>query len=181
MKDLIPLSGQIVFSQAVEEESFHQRDLVQLYPYGLSVTTDVNRPFLLLKDESQELTLSVGVTPIDAGVLLSQSNKMLAESSPHKFLLVLLQSLQIEIKQAVFVEIKGAHQYIRLYVSGHPQISSIKLRADEAMSLCLYLSVPMFSTRAFIGRSRHLVAELESGAKKIKKIQIEDKGSGYLN
>jgi hypothetical protein len=181
MKDLIPLHGQIVFSQAVEEETFHQRDLVQLFPYGLSVTADVNRPFLLLKDESQELTLSVGVTPIDAGVLLSQSNKMLLESSPHKFLLILLQSLHMEIKQAVFVEIKGAHQYVRLFVSGHPQMSSIKLRADEAMSLCLYLNIPLYSTRAFIGRSRHLVTEIESGAKKIKKFQIGDKGPGYLN
>ena len=62
MKDIIPLSGQIVFSQGLEEETFHQKDLVQLFPYGLSVTTDVNRPFLLLKDETHEWTLPVGIT-----------------------------------------------------------------------------------------------------------------------
>lgn len=49
MKDIIPLPGPFVFAQAVEEEVFHQQDLVQLFPYGLSVTTDVNRPFLLLR------------------------------------------------------------------------------------------------------------------------------------
>lgn len=181
MKDIIPLNGHVVFSQAIEEETFHQKDLVQLFPYGLSVTTDVNRPFLLLKDETQQWTLPVGITPLDAGVVLAQSNKMNLESSPHKFLLMLMQSLQIQVKQAVFVEIKGAHQYVRLYLSGHPQMSTVKLRADEAMSVCLYLDVPLFATKSFIGRSRHLVTEIESGAKKIKNIQITDKGSGYLN
>lgn len=180
--DLTAISSQIIFAQPLlEEEVFHQNDLVQLFPYGLSVTTDVTRPLLLLKDEAHVYTLPVAVSPIDAGVALSQSNKTTLESSPHKFTALLMQSLGVEVKQAVFVEIKGSHQYLRLYLSGNPQMSSIKLRADEAMSLCLYLDVPLFATKAFIGRSRVMSSELESGAQKSQNFGLFDKGSGYIN
>lgn len=185
MKDILDLNNsktQIIFAQGTqEEETFHQNDLVQLFPYGLSVTTDAARPFLLLKDEGHQHTLPVAVSAIDAGVALSQSNKQSLESSPHKFTQLMLQSLGIEIKQAVFVEIKGSHQYLRLYISGHPQMSSFKIRSDEAMSLCLYLSVPLFATKNFIGRSRVMSAEVEGAAQKLSSFGFFDKGSGYLN
>ncbi|WP_373999997.1 hypothetical protein [Bdellovibrio bacteriovorus] len=180
--DFENFNAQIVFAnESQEEETFHQNELVQLFPYGLSVTTDAARPFLLFKDEGHQYTLPVAVSAIDAGVALSQSNRMILESSPHKFTGVLLSSLGIEIKQAVFVEIKGAHQYLRLYISGHPQTNSVKLRADEAMSLCLYLQVPLFATKSFIGRSRVMNAETEGAAQKLQNFGLMDKGSGYLN
>ena len=185
MKDIssvLKFSTHFIFAQeSQEEETFHQKDLVQLSPYGLSVNGDVNRPVLLLKDEAHIYTLPVVVSPIDAGVVLAQTNKTILESSPHRFTLVLLQSLGIEIKQAVFVEIKASSQYLRLYLSGHPSMSSIKLRADEAMSLCIYLDVPIFATKNFIGRSRVMNTEVESGAQKLNNLGIFDKGSGYLN
>ncbi|MGZ3772332.1 MAG: bifunctional nuclease family protein [Pseudobdellovibrionaceae bacterium] len=185
MKDLFDFNGfksQIIFAQeSKEEEVFHQKDLVQLFPYGLSITTDAARPFLLLKDEAHQYTLPVAVTPIDAGVSLSQSNKDILQSSPHKFTAMLMQSLEIEIKQAVFVEIKGNHQYIRLYLSGNSKMQSVKLRADEAMSLCLYLGVPLFATKSFIGRSQVMSTEVQNAAQKIQGLGVLEKGSRYLN
>lgn len=180
--DLAHLKTQIIFAtESQEEEVFHQKDLVQLFPYGLSVTTDAARPFLLLKDEAHQYTLPVAVSPIDAGVALSQSNKSALQSSPHKFTTLLMQTLGIEIKQAVFVEIKGSHQYLRLYVGGHPQLNSFKLRADEAMSLCLYLEVPLFATKSFIGRSQVMSAQAQNGTNTLQKFGIIERGPGYLN
>ena len=185
MKDLLDFKNpkaQIIFAnESQDEETFHQKDLIQLFPYGLSVSTDAARPFLLLKDEGHQHTLPVAVSAIDAGVALSQSNNQILTSSPHKFTEMMLSSLGIEIKQAVFVEIKGAHQYLRLYVSGHPKTNSFKLRADEAMSLCLYLGVPMFATKSFIGRSRVMSAEVDDQGQKITAMGSNDRGTGYLN
>ena len=185
MKDILDLdnlNAKIIFAQqSQEEETFHQNDLVRLFPYGLSLTADPHRPFLLLKDEGHQYTLPVAVSPIDAGVSLAQSNRGILESSPHKFAALLLSSLGVEIKQAVFVEIKGSHQYLRLYISGHPQLTSIKLRTDEAMSLCLYLGVPLFATRSFIGRSRVMSASLQGESQKIQGLGLMERGSGYLN
>lgn len=44
--DFENFKAQIVFAnETQEEEIFHQNELVQLFPYGLSVTTDATRPF----------------------------------------------------------------------------------------------------------------------------------------
>lgn len=186
MKDIFDLNQnkhEIIFSQEFheEEEVFHQEDLVQLFPFGLSVTSDVARPMLILKDVGHQFTLPVAVSPIDAGVALSQSNKSALLSSPHKFNQMLLTSLNIEIKQAIFVEIKGAHQYLRLFLSGHPSLNSFKIRADEVMSLCLFLNVPLFASKAYIGRSRVMNAAMESEAQNISSLAFSAHKTGYLN
>ncbi|WP_413587559.1 bifunctional nuclease family protein [Bdellovibrio sp. HCB274] len=178
--DLNNLKAQIIFAdESRDEETFHQDDLVQLFPYGLSVTGDISRPFLLLKDESHAHTLPVAVSPIEAGVALSQTNKSIAESTPHKFTELLMQSLGIEVRQAVFVEIKGANQYVRLYLTGHPKTNSIKVRADEAMSLCLHLGTPIFATRNYIGRSKVMNAAVESNSHVLQNMSGEK--PRYLN
>jgi bifunctional DNase/RNase len=186
MKDILTfenLKNQIVFStESKEEESFHQKDLIQLFPFGLSMTTDAMRPFLLLKDETQEHTLPVAVSPIEAGVAISQSNKAMLQGSPHRFTGELMLSLGLEIKQCVFVEIKGSHQYVRLYLSGHPKMNSMKLRADEAMSLCLHLGTSIFATKGFIARSRVMMTEAEQSAQNMSLMAaVHDKRGLYLN
>jgi bifunctional DNase/RNase len=182
MKDILkigPISSKIIFAaNSGEEETFHQKDLIRLFPYGLSITTDPMRPFLLLKDEAHQHTLPVAVSPIEAGVAMAQSNQGFSLSSPHRFTLEMLTSLGIEVKQAVFVEVKNAHQYVRLYLSGHPKMNSIKLRADEAMSLCLYLDVPIYATASIIGKSKVLSTEIENAQ---NSVGFGERKSGYLN
>lgn len=178
MKDLLKqehLKGTIFFqNQDQEEETFHQKDLIQLLPFGLNV--DGSRPFLLLHDKTHEHTLPVAINPLEAGVTLSQANRSIAPVTTHKFTKELLQSLGIQIRQCVFVEIKGAHQYVRLYMSGHPQMSSLKIRADEAMSLCLYLEVPLLASKAFIAKSKVLNAEITSMVRDFNR-----EGGSYIN
>ena len=175
------LRSHIIFqTQDQEEEVFHQDDLIELFPYGLNV--DGNRPFLLLKDVSHHYTLPVAVNPLEAGMTLSQSNHSVAPVTPHRFTELLLESLNLEVKQCVFVEIKGAHQYVRLYIAGHPTQTSLKLRADEAMSLCLHLRVPLFASKAFIGKSQVMAAQIESLPQDLHlTVGINDKRPTYLN
>lgn len=180
--DLNHLKAQIIFADAnYEDEVFHQDDLVRLFPYGLSVTTEASRPMLLLKDETYQLTLPVALSPIEAGVALSQNNKTTVMSTPHRFTEILLKSLNIEIKQAVFVEIRGAHQYLRLYLSGHAEMNSVKIRADEVMSLCLHLNVPLFATKKFIGRSQVMSAEMEASSQRQAGLGFFVDKPGYMN
>lgn len=169
--EFIPLtSGPVNFSHSQEEElTFHQEDLVQLFPFGVSLAADDARPFLLLKDEKGLHTLPVALNPLEAGVTLSQANKSVAPVTPHKFTSLLMESLGIKPLQCVFVQIKGAHQFVRIYLSGHTTANSIKLRADEAMSLCLYLGIPIFATAAFINQSRVMSAEIQGLSEGLKK------------
>ncbi len=152
----------IVFqSQHFEEHKISDENLIRLFPYGFSLNQDPTRPMLLLKDESEKHSLPVFLTPIEAAVSLQQSNQNSVPTTPHKVTQILLESLQIRIEKAVFVAIKDHHQYMRLFLEGHPTQGSIKVKAQEAMSLCLSLDVPIYATTKFMNKSRVMSAELD--------------------
>ncbi len=142
-----------------EENTAKDEDLVELKPHALSLTQDPARPTLLLKDEGGNLTLPVQVHPVEAGLTLNQSHKTNV-FSPHRVTQLLLESLDIAIEKCIFVEIRGAKQFVRLYFSNHPSHGSMKVPADEAISLCLYLGVKLFATPDFVAKSRILNADV---------------------
>ncbi len=146
----------ISFAEVSEaEEVFHERDLVELKPMGLSLAHDLQRPFLLFRDLEDKQTLPVSISPLEAGIFLahSQAQALHKGATPHRFLIELMSMFDVQIKRCVFVEIKPDAQYVRLYFVGHPLISSLKLRADEAMSVCFQFEVPIFATKKFIQKS----------------------------
>ena len=123
------------------------------------------RPLLLMKDESGEFTLPVPLNPMEAGVTLGQSNKSMAPVTPHKVSELLLASLSMKIDRCVFQGIKKGHLMVQLELKNHPYLENkMVVRADEAMSLCLHLNVPIFASRDVIAKSRNYVADLQGQA-----------------
>ncbi len=154
-------TADIMFSKPQDERvDFDEKDLIEFFPFGLSLANDSTRPFMILKDKQQEVSLPVAINQIEAGVTLTQSSHSTIPVSLHRFSESLLQSLNIKLERCIFVEIKGVHQYVRLYMAGHPQYHSMKFRADEVMSLCFHLKVPIFATKSFINRSKVMSAEI---------------------
>ena len=163
------ITADFFFSKNQDEKvDFENQDLIELKPFGMSLDNDTTRPFLLLKDKTGQYTLPVGITQIEAGVALTQSS---ANSqgliSPHNFSEKLLSSLDIKIEHCVFVEINGHHQYVRVYMNGHPRYQSLKLKAEDAMSLCLHLKVSFFASAEFIHKSKIMTADISTSAKNI--------------
>lgn len=175
------LQGEIFFQSSGDEEVFHQQDLIQLFPFGISVGTDPGQPFLLLKNLEKDVTLPVAVSPLEAGVTLTHGNKSVAPTSPYRFTQELIKLLGLEVKQCVFVQIKGPLQFVRIYLSGHPSANSIKLRADEAMSLCIHLGIPIYATKSYINKSRLMKVQMEGLTEDlIKKQKILLKDQNYI-
>lgn len=165
----------------MNEEIFHQKDLIALTPYGISISPANDRPFLILKSKNNEHTLPVFLNPLEAGVTLTQSNKSIQPLTPHRFVRDLMKSLDIKIKQMVFVEISGMHQFVRLYLQGHNKQNSMRLRADEVMSLALELEVPIYATEDHIQKAKVLNAQMESFSQDfIKKAKDLRKNQLYM-
>lgn len=169
-------------SEFSESEKFYEEDLIRLYPYGLSLGTDPNRPTLLLRDDKGEHTLPVSINPLEAGATLSQSHRQGVPHTPHKVTELILQSLNITVTKCVFVEIKNHNQYVKFFLSNHPSgQKTLKVRADEAMSLCLHLNIGIYATREFMNRSKVLNAEIEGLSKGVMmNPEILQKGQGYI-
>lgn len=151
-----------------ERVDFDDKDLILLNPYGLSLSNDASRPFLILKDASGDYVLPVPINQLEAGVTLTQSSTSAIPITMHKFSESLLNSLDITLERAVFVEIKGVHQFVRIYMNKHPQYQSMKFRADEVMSLCIHLKIPIYATKAYINKSKVMSAEILGTAKELQ-------------
>ncbi len=156
------LLEEIETMDGTEEREIPEDQLVRLFPYGVSLAADASRPILLFKTLTGE-TLPVPVNHLEAGVTISQSNKTSVPVTPHKVTELLLSSLGVRLERCLFVEIKGQHQFVRLFVSGHPSLKSLKVRADEAMSLCLHLNTPIFATKSLMNKSRVMSMDLHPG------------------
>lgn len=161
-----------------EKRRLKTKDLVRLYPFGVSLLPDPQRPLLLLKDKSGEKTLPVAINPLEAGVTLTQFNRSMS-TSPHRVTELLLQSLDIKIEKCVFVEIRGQFQFVRLYLKGHPVTKSLKCRAEEAMSLCLQLNVEIYATPEFMLASREMNMKAAMQASD-SALAVSNKGQGYI-
>ncbi|MBC7420704.1 MAG: bifunctional nuclease family protein [Bdellovibrio sp.] len=162
------MTPDFLFSKPQDERvDFTEKDLLLMVPYGLSLSNGTDRPFLILKDEAGEETLPVAINSLEAGATLTQSAQNSVPVSLHKFSESLLISLDIKLERCVFVEIKGVHQYVRIYMKNHPRYTSLKFRADEVMSLCIQLKIPIYATRNFIGRSKVMSAEITEIAQEL--------------
>jgi uncharacterized protein len=137
------------------EKSLKAKDLIKLSVYAMALNQDPSRPVLLLKDASGDHTLPVGLNPLEAGMALQQSNTQ-SPATPHRATELILQSLDLKIVKCVFVEIRGSYQYVHLHFKNHPGVKSLKVRADEAMSLCLHLNVPIYASKKMIQKSKEL-------------------------
>jgi bifunctional DNase/RNase len=143
-------------------------ELLRFIPFGLQLSADGMNPVLLLRDEKGELTLPVLLNQLEAGVALTQSNKTIAPVSPHRVTELLLQGLNLQVESCQFIEVKGSHLYVRLNILGHQDLKFFKIRADEAMSFCLHLNVPIFATRDFVNQAKVLNAQTEGVIEGIK-------------
>jgi hypothetical protein len=176
--DVTPFS----FSAELCEENITvDTELIRLTPYGVSLNTDPNRPTLLFKDESGKFILPVSINSLEAGVTLSQSAQTLVPLTPHKFSSWLMNSLNIQISKVVFVEIKGSFQFVRLYLDNHPSYGSVKLRAEEVISLCLHMNAEFYASKKYIEKSKTLLLEIGSLKEGVKiNPQMFEKNTPYV-
>jgi hypothetical protein len=132
---------------------------IQLKPFGINLTGAGAQPLLLLKDSSGELTLPLRIPALEVGILLGQSGKAQALTSPHLVTEQILKALGASIQRCVLYDVKAQHLMARLELSNG---QFVEIRADQAVSLILYLNVPIFTTRELVWKARNLNVELQT-------------------
>lgn len=138
---------------------------VELFPAGISVSSAMGRPVLILKDKYGVEVLPVWVQPLDAGVALAELSQG-SGATPHAVTRRLMQALGMKLESCTFVDLVGHHQFVQLNFEGNETVKSFRLRADEAMSFCLQSRARFYSTRTYMARCRDVdedLARLEQG------------------
>lgn len=159
----------IINSDYFEENGFEKKDLVKLEPVGIQISADIQRPMLILKDKLEKYVLPVYLNPLEAGVSLGQGQIQLQTNSggPHHVTGLIFQSLGLKIEKCIFVEIVNQKQFVRLYFENHPSHGSMKVKAEEAMSLCLHLKVPFYAPKEVVNKAKVMTAEVDLVSKSL--------------
>ena len=131
----------------------------EVFPYGVTFSADQVRPVMIFKDKREKKVLPVWLSPLDAGIAISQQDIMAPPSSPHNLTLKVLSQLGVELDACYFGEMRGRHQYVELEFSGSKKLKSLWHRIDEALSFCLNANSKFFVSDEFLEASRVVQAE----------------------
>jgi bifunctional DNase/RNase len=132
---------------------------IEVFPFGVAVGAEHVRPVMIFKDKAKKKVLPVCLSPIDAGIAVSQS-AIENESSPHDLAWRILTKVGVKLEKCFFTEVKGHHQYVELRFSGHKDLAALEARADDAISFCLQGGCQFFTTTEYIEKSRVLEGQM---------------------
>lgn len=143
-------------------------DWLELEPYGVTTSVDSSRPVMLFKALDSEEVLPVWLSPIDAGIAITQHNVKQAGASPHDLTSKLLHDLHVNLECCLFTEVKGHHQYVELQFRVNRQLKRISARADQAISFSLHQKTRFFCRPEYIQESRVMNAEMIGNQRDLK-------------
>ena len=146
--------------RTASEEAQMALEWIELYPQGISVTSTVGRPVLVLKDQRGVEVLPVWMNPLDAGIAIAELTTS-SGATPHMVSRRMMEALKIRAVRCSFVELVGHHQYVVVEFEGAEDLKAIRVRADEAMSFCVQARVKFQATRAFMRMCRDVDADME--------------------
>jgi bifunctional DNase/RNase len=156
--------------------------MMELEPFGVTSGMDGARPVMLFREKGGEAVLPVWLSPLDAGIALTQHNVKAVAMSPHDVGLNVLRELGVKVKCCRFTELKGNQQYVVIEFTGSRKLKSLRFRADHAISFCLQARTRFFCTRAYLQECRDVEATMEKVSQGIKHKLVGRKNTHpYLN
>lgn len=141
-----------------------EQEWIEVFPFGVTLAADEIRPIMVFRDATEKLTLPVWLSPLDAGISLSQEFQSSIPATPHRLTNKMLGCLGLSLEECFFVEINGHSQIVELKFgsSGPIQMKNLRHRAEESISFCLFAKAKFFAPRWFIQKSRELKSDLQS-------------------
>lgn len=155
---------------------------LELEPFGMSAGMERSRPVMLFREKGGEAVLPVWLSPVDAGIALTQHNVNAYAMSPHDVTLSLLKTLGVGVEACRFTEVKGHMQYVEITFTGSKKLKELKFRADHAISFCLQARAKFFCTREYLEQCREIDADLGHMEKSMSRpMEARRNGHPYLN
>lgn len=156
--------------------------MIELEPFGMTAGMDRQRPVMLFREKGGEATLPVWLSPLDAGIALTQHNVQAFAMSPHDVTLKVLDAMGVFVKSCRFCEVRGHQQYVELKFGGSRKLKPMRFRADHAVSFCLQARVKFYCTREYLETCREVDAALERLQSTLSmKPGVRRNGHPYLN
>lgn len=154
---------------------------IELEPFGITTGMDGARPVMLFREKGGESVLPVWLSPLDAGIALTQHQPQAFMLSPHDITLKIMTKLGSKLESCHFREVKGHHQYVELFFSGSKKLKTMRARADHAISFCMQAKVKFYCTRGFLEECRQVDSEMTQPPKGVRMAELKRNRQQYMN
>ena len=154
-------------SEVIELKLKDKDELIEIFPYGVTMSLDGSRPVMIFKDKSEKYILPVWLNQIEANIAINQGQLGDGQKSPHEAALCIFKSLNIEIDSCVFDEIRGQHQYLKINYVQDELKKQLQFRAEDILSFCLESQCQFFCTINHMNNSRKINVEIENTKSKL--------------
>ncbi len=154
---------------------------IELEAFGLTTGMDGARPVMLFREKGGEAVLPVWLSPLDAGIALTQHQPQAFMLSPHDVPLTVMTKLGLKLDVCHFREVRGNHQYVELFFSGSKKLKTLKARADHAISFCLQAKVKFYCTRQYLEECRQVNAEITQKPPGARLADLKRNRQQYMN
>lgn len=147
--------------------------LIELKPLGINLSGPHSRPLLLLKDLAGDMTMPVPISHLEAGILLQQTGQGPTMSSPHNVTQQILTFAHLQIERCIIHAIKNTLLMSQLEIKSEvdAKLNLLEIKAESAVALCLYLNVPIYSSREMIWKARSQSLELQESESQLHVFQ----------
>lgn len=152
----------------VKIKSKRPSQLWEMEPYGVTASADGTRPVMLFRHMGGDEVLPVQLSPIDAGIAVTQHHAMGTTASPHDLTIKVMLGLGVQLEKCIFTEVKGHHQFVELHFKGSRKLKMISARADQAISFSLQARARFFCHPEYVRESRILNEEMTVRAKDLQ-------------
>jgi hypothetical protein len=157
-------------------------DVIEVEAFGLTSGMDGARPVMLFREKGGEAVLPVWLSPLDAGIALTQHNAQTFTTSPHGVTVEALRVLGVKPTECHFNEVRGHQQYVDVVFAGSRKLKRLHVRADQAVSFCLQAKTKFYCTRGYLERCREVEAEMGQVQTSIgSKADLRRNRNFYLN
>lgn len=154
---------------------------IEVNPHGLAPSLEPHRPVLIFRSADEVHSLGVPLSPLEAGISMSQNHHLGAGISTHGLSLKVFEQLKIKVKACFFKEIRHQNLFIEvLFEDENLKEFRHLVRADEGLSFGLRAGAPFFVTKELIAATKNLDIVDHGSSTSINNFKNWDKKPPYL-
>lgn len=143
-------------------DGLSNHDLLELFVSGIVLARKNSRSILLLEDKSGKSVMPVWLAAGEDHVVKDQVTARNEGGVSHKSAQKILSHFDIQVKDCTFTDLTGHYQNVFVTFARAGKLEGVRLRADEAMSFCIFHGARFWSTKELIEKCRDQQIELES-------------------
>jgi len=148
MKDLdINETVDVLNTLSVKEEKKEEKKWIEVIPHGLVGGMIPNLCLMIFKEKEGSQRFAISLSHLQGQISVNQS---MNKEEPLKFISELLSLMKVKLEACYFLKSSNGHVIARVFIKGHPNISSMNVKANDIIPLAVYSGCRFYCTELFM-------------------------------